>query len=90
MRSAHLCPVCGIRTYAQWHCGIDLFMRHDWRMGPRETKAVHTLALSTKGLDEETYRLRLRAVGVTSSLQFTRRQFLDFMAALRALPGAPR
>lgn len=88
-RTSNDCPVCGIRTFARWHCGIDISSSRPFRMGAPELKAVHTLAMATKGLDEETYRLRLGAAGVASSKQFTRRQFVDFMRALRALPDAP-
>ena len=51
-------------------------------------RAVHVLARKRKGLDEETYRLRLRAVGVGSSLELSHTQFDALMRGLRALPDA--
>lgn len=90
MSMRRTCPMCGAATFTGWHCGLDLSApTAGWRMGRRELRAVHVLALVVKGLDEETYRLRLGAVGVDSSKQFSRRQFFDFMAGLRTLPDAP-
>ena len=49
-------------------------------------RQVHSVARRQKGLDEETYRLRLSAVGVESCKEFTRRQYQVFMGALARLP----
>ena len=84
------CPQCGSRTLLRWHCNIDLSARRRWAMSPERIRAVHVLARSVKGLDEETYRLRLAAVGVTSCKELSRAQFAAFMAGLRALPDARR
>jgi hypothetical protein len=82
------CPICDVPTSARWCCGLDLADARPWRMTRSRIRAVHVLARSRKGLDEETYRARLAAIGVTSSLQFTREQFDSFMRGLRALPDA--
>lgn len=88
--STRVCPVCDRSTLHAWCCGIDLTSRRPWRMTTALVRSVHVLALSTKGLDEETYRLRLRAVGVTTSKDLSREQFNALMRGLRALPDAPR
>ena len=51
---------------------------------------VHIVARVQKGLDEETYKLRLRAVGAESSKNFTRVQYVEFMKGLAKLPDMPR
>lgn len=85
---SHTCPVCQTAATSPWCCGIDLTAAAPWRMTPERIRAVHVLAMTTKGLDEETYRLRLGAVGVESCKQFTREQYHTFMGALRDLPDA--
>ena len=47
---------------------------------------VHAVARGRKGLDEETYRLRVRAVGAETSKRFTREQYREFMRGLAKLP----
>lgn len=83
------CPVCERETAAAWCCGIELAAAQPFRMTRERIRAVHVLARSRKGLDEETYRLQLQAVGVESSLALNRQQFHRLMRALRALPDAP-
>lgn len=83
---ARECPMCGRTTYKTWCCGIDLSARTPWRMTKDRIRAVHMVARGRKGLTEEQYRLRLGAVGVTTSLALSREQFNDFMRGLRALP----
>jgi hypothetical protein len=80
------CPLCGLPTSARWCCGLDLSARRRWVMSYDRIRAVHVLALSIKGLDEETYRLRLSAVGVDTCKDLSRAQFAEFMRGLRALP----
>jgi hypothetical protein len=84
------CPLCGRHTSGGWCCGIDLTAARPWRMSPDRIRSVHVLAMGTKGLDEETYRLRLEAVGVTTSKDLDRAQFTALVQGLRALPDAPR
>lgn len=83
------CPLCGARTTRVWCCGLDLAAAKPWRMTGARVHAVHVLARAQKGLDEETYRARLGAVGLKSCLDMNRLQFHEFMRALRALPDAP-
>lgn len=83
------CPRCGVRTGAWNCCGIDLTVRRArWMMSPDLVRRVHATK-AQKGLDEETYRLRLAAVGVESCKQLSRQQFGVFMAGLAALPDKP-
>lgn len=85
------CPRCDTRTTQRWCCGIDLRARRvRWRMTDERVRLVHIMARARKGLDEETYRLRLRAVGVASSKQLSRAQFRQFVTGLRALPDRVR
>ena len=83
------CPVCERETAAAWCCGIELAAAQPWRMTRERVRAVHVLARSRKGLDQETSRLQLHAVGVKTSLALNRQQFNRLMRALRALPDAP-
>lgn len=80
------CPMCGAFTRRAFCCGIDLNARRPWRMTPARVRAVHVVARSRKGLTEDEYRLRLGAVGVTTSLALTREQFRALMEGLRRLP----
>lgn len=84
------CPLCEAETTALECCGIDLTARRPWRMTRERIARVHAVARGQKGLDEETYRLRLLAVGVESSKQLTRPQFLALMQGLAKLPDRPR
>lgn len=84
------CPMCETRTRERWCCGIDLAVhRKPWRMTIERIRLVHVLARSRKGLDAETYRLRLRALGVESSKQLNRAQFHRFLRGLSELPDVP-
>ena len=58
-------------------------------MTPKLLQLVHA-TVAQKGLDEETYRLRLGAVGVTSSKEFSRDVFKQFMSELAKLPDMAR
>lgn len=84
------CPRCGTLTPAANCCGIELAAkrRQRWRMSSLLVRQVHAVARRQKGLDEETYRLRLGAVGVESCKQFTRLQYKGFMHELAKLPDA--
>jgi len=83
------CPRCSFPTSASECCGIILSQRVRWRMTKLLIRRVHAI-VAKKGLDEEIYRLRLGAVGVESSKDFTREQYHAFMRALAMLPDAPR
>ncbi|MDR3389887.1 MAG: hypothetical protein P4L92_22855 [Rudaea sp.] len=84
------CPRCRRTSDIGYCCGVDLAAMREWRMTPERVRAVHVLARGCKGLDEEAYRLRLRAVGVESSKQLSRVQFRQLMNALQRLPDAPK
>jgi hypothetical protein len=85
----HICPRCDKLTAEPWCCGIDLRARKRWRMTRELVRMIHVLARSRKGLTEEEYRLRLAAVGVSTSLQLGRDQFYRLLDGLRALPDSP-
>lgn len=83
--------MCETRTTARWCCGIDLTARRArWSMNRQRVRAVHIVARVRKGLDEETYRMRLATLGVETCKQFSREQFRQFMAGLRGLPDVPQ
>lgn len=83
------CPRCERLTLRHDCCGVDLTARRTrFRMTPDLLRLVHATA-ARKGLDDETYRLRLGAVGVESSKQFNRAAFKAFMSGLAALPDVP-
>lgn len=84
------CPLCECVVRGSYCCGIDFTApRAAWRMTPDRVKHVHAVARSRKGLTEEAYRLRLKAVGVTSSVLLDREQFTEFLAGVAKLPDCP-
>lgn len=82
------CPRCDVLTHAPDCCGILLANARRWRMTPERIRAVQLLRVR-KGLDEETYRLRLGAVGVSTCKALTRAAFRRFVAGLQSLPDSP-
>lgn len=89
-KSTRVCPRCGSKTAAENCCGLMLAARRRqrWKMSAGLVRQVHTIARKQKGLDEETYRMRLGAVGVVSCKDFTKQQYRVFMGALARLPDA--
>lgn len=81
-----VCPRCESATQNEWCCGLQLSNAAPWRMTGERVRHVHALAMGRKGLDEESYRLRLRAVGVESSKDLSRTQFDRLTQGLLALP----
>ncbi len=61
-----------------------------YRIGPAMVKALRRLAHGQKGLDEETYRAHVRAVGCESTLDLTRPQHAALLQRLVALPDSPK
>jgi hypothetical protein len=53
-------------------------------------RAVRRYAHGAKGLDQETYRLHLSAVGARHTNELTRHQHQALMERLRSLPDRPR
>lgn len=61
-----------------------------WRMTPGRIKLVKTIAFRQKGLTEEEYRVRLKAITTRDSCkQLKRAEFLRFVNDLQRLPDAP-
>lgn len=83
------CPRCERQTDAANCCGVDLrARRRAWHMDRAKIQLVHVLK-ARKGLDDETYYLRLGALGATSCKQLSRSDFRRFLAGLVALPDSP-
>jgi hypothetical protein len=61
-----------------------------FRISPAMVKALRRLAHGQKGLDEDTYRAHVRAVGCESTLDLTRRQHAALLQRLVALPDSPK
>lgn len=57
-------------------------------MDKEKIRLVHVLK-ARKGLDDETYRLRLGAVGVQSCKDLGRDAFRKFLSGMAALPDRP-
>lgn len=90
MSHPRTCPLCRSTVRTDYCCGIDFRApRSAWRMTGEKVRLVHVLARSRKGLDEETYRLRLAGVGVSTSLALSRDQFHALLAGLASLPDCP-
>lgn len=85
--SIRTCPRCGTNTNARDCCGVVLST--PFRMTASMVTAVRRFAHGAKGLDEDTYRLHLKAVGVSSTLHLNRDQYHALLARLRKLPSAP-
>lgn len=84
------CPRCDRATASGYCCGVDLTVRRrPWRMDKDKIKLVHILK-ARKGLDEETYRLRLGVVGVQSCKDLGREAFRQFLRGMAALPDSPK
>lgn len=84
------CPHCGIRSRRFVCCNIVLSERRRWRMTANIIKHVQVFARARKGLDEETYRLNLAAVGATSTKLLTRSQHSELMLRLGRYPDSPK
>ena len=87
---AKQCPRCGQKTHRLVCCGIDLGFRRRWRMTKAMVRQVHVIAHVRKGLDTETYRLHLQAVGVESSKRLNRDQHFALLRRFAALPDCAR
>lgn len=84
------CPRCGKRSPGAYCCGVDFTAtRAPWTMTPERVRLVHVIARSRKGLCDEDYRARLRAVGVATSRDLSRAQFHAFLDGLTRLPDSP-
>lgn len=86
------CPRCrasiGARRQRCPQCQADL-RRAPWQMTAGRIRVLRTIVHTRKGLDEETYRDLLGAMGVTSTKKLTRQQYLDLRARLMSLPDSP-
>lgn len=82
------CPICGGQTRARDCCGVRL--GGPFHMTGARVKALRAYAHGRKGLDQETYRLHLHAVGVDSTLHLDADRYNALLARLRGLPDAPR
>lgn len=82
------CPLCAARTASDWCCGIHL--AEPFAMTARRVNALRRYAHGRKGLDGDTYRLHLAAVGAASTKNLTREQYHGLLARLNALPDRPR
>lgn len=65
-------------------------MQQRFRMTSQRLRYVHTLALRQKGLTQEEYELRLKAItGHGSSKDLKRRDFVRLVEDLKRLPDVP-
>lgn len=81
------CPRCGTKTQRVSCCGERL--PDGWHMNPRAWSALRHLAFNRKGLDGDTFRLQLHAVGALKAKSLTLLQFNDLVARLNQLPDRP-
>lgn len=84
------CPRCGTRSRRLSCCGVILSERRRWRMSAAMVRHVQIFAKARKGLDEETYRMNLAAVGATSTTKLTRAQHHELMLRLGRYPDSPK
>lgn len=86
----HQCPRCGTRSRRLTCCGVILSERRRWHMTAPMVRHVQIFAKARKGLDDDTYRLNLTAVGATSTTKLTRDQHHDLMLRLGRYPDSPK
>lgn len=82
------CPACGDLTERDRCCGIDLAA--PFAMTTARVKALRRYAHGQKGLDADTYRMHVVAVGASSTTALTRQQHTELLRRLGALPDRPR
>lgn len=82
------CPACGSETTARICCGVDL--EAPFVMTTARIRSLRRYAHGMKGLDEETYRMHLAAVGAKSTTELTREQHTALLRRLGGLPDRPR
>lgn len=83
------CPHCGVRSRRINCCGLILSERRRWRMSAAMVRHVQIFAKARKGLDEDTYRMNLAAVGASSTTKLTRTQHTELMKRLGRYPDSP-
>lgn len=92
MTATRQCPRCAtdnaIYKNACVECYTPLRSKR-FHMDKQRIKYVHVLARQ-KGLDDETYRLRLQSVGVKTCKALKRDNYFKFVAGMKKLPDAPR
>lgn len=84
------CPHCGTRSRRINCCGVILTERRRWRMTKTMVRHVQIFARARKGLDEDTYRMNLAAVGASSTTKLTRTQHTELMQRLGRYPDSPK
>ena len=84
------CPHCGIRSRRLVCCNIILSARRRWHMSAAMIQHVQVFARVRKGLDEESYRMNLAAVGANSTTKLTRTQHTNLMLRLGRYPDSPK
>lgn len=82
-----LCPICRDATDALYCCGMRL--GRPFSMSRDRISALRRYVHGRKGLDQDTYRMHLHAVGATSTSLLTRAQHDALLERLRALPDMP-
>ena len=82
------CPACGTVTERSECCGI--YLAGPFRMTTPRVRALRAYAHGRKGLDAETYRMHVRAVGCESTLDLSRDQYNALLRRLRQLPDRMR
>lgn len=82
------CPACGSETSARICCGVDL--EAPFVMTTARIRSLRRYAHGMKGLDEETYRMHLAAVGAKRTTELTREQHTALLRRLGGLPDRPR
>lgn len=87
MKLLRTCPLCRHRSNLERCCGVALAM--PFRMSANRVRALRAYVHGRKGLDDDTYRLHLGAVGARSTLELNREQHDALMKRLAALPDAP-
>ena len=80
------CPVCGTKTDASTCCGIHL--GGVFVMSKARIRSLRAYAHGTKGLDADTYRLHVSAVGARSTVDLTWPQYNELLKRLAKLPDA--
>ena len=84
------CPHCGTKSRRINCCGVILAERRRWRMTKAMVRHIQIFARARKGLDDDSYRANLTAVGADSTTKLTRAQHHELMLRLGRYPDSPK
>lgn len=85
------CPRCRSTIRSRKRCSVCnvSLVKTRWQLTPARIRGLRAIAHGRKGLDEETYHLRLNALGLTTTKDLTQDLYYQFRRGLLSLPDRP-